>query len=146
MSTLKKGFTLIELLVVIAIIGILSAVVLASLNTARDQANDAAVKSQLGQLRSEAELYYNNNNQQYGDGSTSFCNDSSTANSLYNEAIDSGLEGGSSGCDADDTGWHAYVQMSNNEIWCVDSSGYSDSLGVGGSAPSAGELCSGTAW
>lgn len=32
---MKKGFTLIELLVVLAIIGILAAVVLASLNTAQ---------------------------------------------------------------------------------------------------------------
>ncbi len=53
----NKGFTLIELLVVIAIIGILSSVVLASLSTARNKGKDAAVISQLAQMRSQAELY-----------------------------------------------------------------------------------------
>ncbi len=54
----KKGFTLIELLVVIAIIGILSSVVLASLNTARAKGSDAAVKANLSGVRAQAELYY----------------------------------------------------------------------------------------
>ena len=53
-----RGFTLIELLVVIAIIGVLSSVVLASLNTARNRGADAAVRSNLANARAEAELFF----------------------------------------------------------------------------------------
>lgn len=52
------GFTLIELLVVIAIIGILSSVVLASLNTARAKGRDARRVSDIKQLQLALELYY----------------------------------------------------------------------------------------
>ena len=52
-----RGFTLIELLVVIAIIGVLSAVVLASLNTARSKGNDAGVKANLNAVNVQAALY-----------------------------------------------------------------------------------------
>ena len=57
----NRGFTLIELLVVIAIIGILSSVVLSSLNSARGKARDAKRKSELKQLQTALELYYSDN-------------------------------------------------------------------------------------
>jgi type II secretion system protein G len=54
----ERGFTLIELLVVIAIIGVLSAVVLSSLNAARTGARDAKRKADLQQISKALELYY----------------------------------------------------------------------------------------
>lgn len=54
----QHGFTLIELLVVIAIIGILSSVVLASLNSARTGARDAKRMGDIKQLQIALELYY----------------------------------------------------------------------------------------
>jgi prepilin-type N-terminal cleavage/methylation domain-containing protein len=56
---LRYGFTLIELLVVIAIIGILSSVVLASLNTARNRSTETSIRSQLATIRGQASVYYN---------------------------------------------------------------------------------------
>lgn len=46
----KKGFTLIELLVVISIIGLLSSVVLASLNVAREKANISKAQTEVRTL------------------------------------------------------------------------------------------------
>jgi len=53
-----RGFTLIELLVVIAIIGILSSVVLASLNSARQKGRDTRRVSDIRQLQLALELAY----------------------------------------------------------------------------------------
>jgi len=57
----KRGFTLIELLVVIAIIGILSSVVLASLNSAREKSRDAKRISDVKNLQLALELYFDSN-------------------------------------------------------------------------------------
>ena len=58
----NKGFTLIELLVVVAIIGLLSSVVLASLNSARIKARDAKRAEEMHSIFLAINLYYD----QYG--------------------------------------------------------------------------------
>ena len=58
MKNHHRGFTLIELLVVIAIIGILSATVLVSLNSAREKARIVAIKSQIIEFRKLMALEY----------------------------------------------------------------------------------------
>ena len=60
-SNKNRGFTLIELLVVIAIIGILSSVVLASLNSAREKSRDARRIGDIKQLQLALEMYYDSN-------------------------------------------------------------------------------------
>ncbi len=54
---MKKGFTLLELLVVIAILGILSAVVIVSLSSAKSKGDDSATKAQMSKTRDIAELF-----------------------------------------------------------------------------------------
>jgi prepilin-type N-terminal cleavage/methylation domain-containing protein len=132
-----KGFTLIELLVVIAIIGILSSIVLASLNTARTRGNDAAVKADLKTIQTQASLYFDTNSD-YGDDT----NDCLAADTLFADptvalAI-AGAEtnsgpGNTATCYADDgvaaagtsaSSWAISVPLrSPGQSWCVDSSG-----------------------
>lgn len=71
----RRGFTLIELLVVIAIIGLLSSVVLASLNNARARARDARRISDLKQIQTALELYANSNGDYPTQGANTQVND-----------------------------------------------------------------------
>ena len=54
----QKGFTLIELLVVISIIGVLSSIVMISLNSAKTKARDAVRKGDLRQMALAMQMYW----------------------------------------------------------------------------------------
>ena len=68
----KKGFTLIELLVVIAIIGLLSSIVMASLNSARKKARDSRRIADLKQLQIALEMYYSDKGYYPHNGSNTY--------------------------------------------------------------------------
>lgn len=128
----NQGFTLIELLVVIAIIGILSSVVLASLNTAREKANQASVQSNLKTIQVQAELYYDENSQSYGVAKVA--DDTCTADMFGDTTIGQALGAASSSgsgavlCAIGVGGqtWAASVVYKDTTAggWCADSTGY----------------------
>ncbi|MFA6515396.1 MAG: type II secretion system protein [Candidatus Paceibacterota bacterium] len=132
----NKGFTLIELLVVIAIIGILSSVVLASLNTARAKGADAAVKANLAGAKAEAAMFYD-----AGLTYTGVC--AATGANTIGDNVLAAWQANSGttatftadnatvpsatvpACHDDATGWAAQVPLKSGVSFCVDSTGKS---------------------
>ena len=139
----NRGFTLIELLVVIAIIGILSAVVLASLNTARSKGNDAAVQTNLNTVRVQAELFYGDNTNSYNTGSdilSAACSPLTTAGSILADAnIHAALvsaknaTGNESDCGIHSSTYSIAAPLKTGTgAWCIDSTGVSRNKTAGG--------------
>ncbi len=138
-----RGFTLIELLVVIAIIGILSSIVLASLNTARGKGANAAVKGNLANMRAQAEIFYDASSS-YGNAfnvaacpatvaaapaGTLFAD--SNINGMIQSAVNAYGSGGisASRCYSTNSAWAVSAPLKVTEgtytNWCVDNKGNS---------------------
>lgn len=159
---LDRGFTLIELLVVIAIIGILSSVVLASLNTARAKGADAAIKGDLAGVRSSAEVDYDTLGQKYSNTGVAIAGADcgaplTTANTIFaNTNIQAALahakttNGGTAlFCNVAANG-SAYAiaapLKTAGTYWCIDSAGASKGTqGTAGTTQYSGISGSGTA-
>lgn len=131
-NTHTRGFTLVELLVVIAIIGILTSVILGSVNTARDKGVDATVRMNLKGVRDQMALYYDVNGLTYADACASDPNvANAVASSLVTVSAVPTLGGQGDGeCVSTDTEWAVWVNLKSDasNAWCVDSAGMSDTI------------------
>ena len=138
------GFTLIELLVVVAIISILASIVLVSLGASRNKGGDAAVKTNLNTIKSQAELFYSNNSDSFLPsvgtvfnintcpsydplGSNMFSKDKVMA-SVITEAVVRGS--GQSSCYNSSIYWAVAISLKTdaNTSWCIDSGGNSKQI------------------
>ena len=117
----KDGFTLIELLVVIAIIGILSSVVLVSLNQTRAKGKDSSAKVSMTNILTAAELYYDNHGAKYNDPASDFCTVDPEVLKLIT-AVNNNAKAPAV-CIADANSYRVYTTLNNDKIFCVDSTG-----------------------
>ena len=143
MPFFSAGFTLIELLVVISIIGILSAIILVNLTSSRQKANDAKIKTQLVNIRSQAEVFFHDQNPNSYGTASNLCSGAGTL--FANSAVAALLNGLPSGvtptCRSTTSGYSLYAPLQSvaNYSWCVDYTGYSNMI-LTTSAPGAGDI------
>jgi len=134
LKTNQRGFTLIELLVVIAIIGMLSSVVLASMNTARKKARDVRRMADAKSLQTALEMFYDAGNTYPVAASPTQITESSTVGALTTtyisklptDPIRTGANGYLYAASSPVNGYAIAIQKENGG-WCQfkESTGYS---------------------
>lgn len=117
-ATSTKGWVVavvvafVVVLFVVIFIGILSSIVLASLNTARTRGDDSIIRSKISFFRSDAELYFDRNGSYLG-----FC-DSENVTSLYADPRIKDLA-----CRNSSTTWAVSAALPTGGYTCADNTG-----------------------
>ncbi len=120
-------------LLVIPAIGIFSSVILASLNTSRATGTNNAIKTNLGNMRAQAAIYYDSNAGSYGIAQNDSC--VNTPGTLWNDPITQTIITAITNadvipvCNSAATAWAMSATLkvpeTGGSYWCVDSTGVS---------------------
>ncbi|NVN97369.1 RDD family protein [Candidatus Nomurabacteria bacterium] len=109
---------IVAILFTISVVGILSSIVLASLNSARAKGQDAVIKSSLANIKAQAEIYWDSNSTNGNNGNYfGLCNDTSVyqikASITKTKEVDIV-------CNDNVEGYAISAPLSSGGYWCVD--------------------------
>lgn len=107
------GFTLIEVVVAVGIITVLAAITLAAVSSSREQADDRAIRQQLGVMRLEAERVFRDNR-----------SPDQVCVGISNAGLDADLPDGTVfKCVDGPSGYALEAELSTGEFYCTDAFG-----------------------
>ncbi|MFA6455048.1 MAG: type II secretion system protein, partial [Patescibacteria group bacterium] len=134
----QQGFTLIELLVVIAIIGLLSTLAVVALNNARMKSRDAKRVSDIKQIQTALELYYNDANEYPATGAVTSGGTIADGSVTYMATVPTNPSPEADG-DCTDGNSYAYTALDANTsyelVYCLGGTTGSVSAGVHTATP-----------
>jgi uncharacterized RDD family membrane protein YckC/Tfp pilus assembly protein PilE len=118
------GIIIAAILPIIAIIAILSSIVLASLSDARQNAQGAQVREIISEMRSEAEIYYSNNNLSYSHAKD--CSSGIFLDPTIQQLMSS-VPSANFVCYAEGSSYSISAKLNMSPSYCADSAGHAES-------------------